>query len=200
LIVPLLVGLFWGAPVVAREIEHDTHRLLWTQGISRRRWALAKAGLLGGAVTAFAVVYGLGAAWWYEPLGRVDVRQSRFTQVFFDLQGVTPGGYPLFAVALGVFAGTVAPRVLPSMALTLAGFVGARVAVALLRPHYMAPVAGDQLIEGTTRGGRARRELGAGQGGAAGRRHVHHRGHCTLPGQRRGRAVRGRRRPRARRV
>jgi hypothetical protein len=29
---PLLIGLFWGAPLVARELEHGTHRLVWTQG------------------------------------------------------------------------------------------------------------------------------------------------------------------------
>src|SRR5262249_46703519 len=39
---PLLVGLFWGAPVVSREVEHGTHRLVWTQAVSRRRWATVK--------------------------------------------------------------------------------------------------------------------------------------------------------------
>jgi hypothetical protein len=87
-------------------------------------------------------------SWWYEPLGQVDVRQTRFTEVFFDMQGVTPVGYTLFAVALGVFAGTLLPKVLPAMALTLAGFVGARVVVAVLaRPNYMTPVAADQPIQ-----------------------------------------------------
>jgi hypothetical protein len=148
LIVPLLVGLFWGAPLVAREVEQGTHRMIWTQGISRRHWALVKCALLGGAVTVFALVYGLGMSWWYAPLGALDVRQTRFTEVFFDMQGVAPVGYTLFAVALGIFAGSLLPKVLPAMALTLAGFVGARVAVALLaRPHYMSPVAGDQPIQ-----------------------------------------------------
>jgi hypothetical protein len=148
LVVPLMVGLFWGAPVVAREVEQGTHRMIWTQGISRRHWALVKFGLLGAAVAVFAVIDGLGMSWWYEPLGRIDVRQSRFTEVFFDLQGVAPIGYTLFAVALGIFAGTVLTRALPAMALTLAGFVGARVAVALFaRPHYMSPTASDQLIQ-----------------------------------------------------
>ena len=149
LVVPLLVGLFWGAPVVAREVEQGTHRMIWTQGISRRRWAYTKAGLLGGGVTVLALVYGLGVAWWYQPLALIDSRQSRFTTVFFDMQGVAPVGYTLFAVALGVLAGTLVPKVLPAMALTLAGFAGARVAVALLaRPHYLEPVTGDQPVRG----------------------------------------------------
>ncbi|MCA2216404.1 transporter [Jidongwangia harbinensis] len=123
--------------------------MIWTQGISRRRWALVKCGLLGGAVTLFALVYGLGMSWWYQPLGLVDVRQTRFTEVFFDMQGLAPVGYTLFAVALGVFAGTALPKVLPAMAVTLAGFVGVRLAVALLgRPRYMAPEVADQPVEG----------------------------------------------------
>jgi hypothetical protein len=153
LVVPLLVGLFWGAPVIAREVEQGTHRMIWTQGISRRHWVLVKCGLLGGAVTVFALVYGLGMSWWYRPLGQVDVRQTRFTEVFFDMQGVAPVGYTLFAVALGVYAGTALPKVLPAMAVTLAGFVGVRAAVALLaRPHYMTPEVTDQLIPGGTGG------------------------------------------------
>ena len=39
LVVPLFVGLFWGAPLVAREIEQGTHRLVWTQRVARRRTA-----------------------------------------------------------------------------------------------------------------------------------------------------------------
>jgi hypothetical protein len=148
---PLLIGLFWGAPVVAREVEQGTHRMIWTQGISRRRWALSKIGLLGGAVAAFALVYGLGLAWWYAPLSTIDVRQSRFAEVFFDMQGVAPVGYTLFAVALGVLAGTVTPKVVPAMSITLAGFVGARAAVALTaRPHYATPLAADHPVQGAS--------------------------------------------------
>ncbi|HZM78342.1 MAG TPA: hypothetical protein VFC19_21670 [Candidatus Limnocylindrales bacterium] len=64
LVLPLLIGLFWGAPLVAREIEHGTHRFAWTQGISRRRWMLVKFGLVGSATLAASVAYGLGMSWW----------------------------------------------------------------------------------------------------------------------------------------
>ena len=42
--VPLLAGVFWGGPLIAREIEQDTHRLAWTQSISRGRWLAANSG------------------------------------------------------------------------------------------------------------------------------------------------------------
>jgi hypothetical protein len=141
LIVPLLFGLFWGAPLIAREIEQGTHRMIWTQGISRRHWALAKIGLLGGAVMVLAVVYGLGISWWYEPLGYVE---SRFGEIFFDVQGVAPVGYTLFAVALGIAAGTLVPKVVPAMAIVLPAFIAARIAVALYaRPGFLTPVTKD---------------------------------------------------------
>jgi hypothetical protein len=54
------------------------------------------------------------------------------------MQGIVPIAYTLFAVALGVFAGTFLNRVLPAMAVTLGGFLAIRVAIAgLARPRYM---------------------------------------------------------------
>ena len=69
-VLPLLVGLFWGAPLVAREVEHGTHRLVWTQGVSRRHWALVKFGLVGAVTLIVAAVYGLGLSWWMRRWAR----------------------------------------------------------------------------------------------------------------------------------
>ncbi|MFJ2082568.1 ABC transporter permease [Micromonospora chokoriensis] len=133
---PALVGLFWGAPLVAREVEQGTHRFVWTQGVGRTRWALVKFGLVGAAVVILAAVYGLGMSWWVEPLTQAAY-EGRLGMIVFDLQGIVPIGYTLFAVALGVFAGTIWKRMLPAMGITLAGFIGVRAAVELLaRPHY----------------------------------------------------------------
>jgi hypothetical protein len=64
----LLAGLFWGAPLIAREVEHGTHRLVWTQGVSRLRWALVKFGLVGAGVVVAAACYALLVTWWRAPL------------------------------------------------------------------------------------------------------------------------------------
>ncbi|WBB70002.1 transporter [Micromonospora sp. WMMD812] len=135
-VLPALVGLFWGAPLVAREVEHGTHRFAWTQGVSRRHWALVKFGLAGAVVLTLSVLYGLGMSWWVDPLTK-SAQEGRLGFIVFDLQGVVPVGYTLFAVALGIFAGTVGRRMLPAMAITLFGYIGVRAAVALLaRPRY----------------------------------------------------------------
>ncbi|GAB2880216.1 ABC transporter permease [Streptomyces mayteni] len=139
MVLPLLVGLFFGAPLVAREVEHGTHRLVWTQGISRRRWALTKLGLLTALTVPLAVAYAVGVTWWFAPVAANGT--GRLAYGFFDVQGVAPVGYTLFALALGAFAGTLTRRVLPAMAVTLGGFVVVRLGIEILvRPHYLAPV------------------------------------------------------------
>src|SRR6266540_1774918 len=136
---PLLVGMFFGGPLVAREVEHGTHRLVWTQGVSRLRWAIVKFGLVGASALAVATAYALLLSWWFMPLNHSV--SSRLSWLFFDVQGIVPVAYTLFAVALGTFAGTVWRRVLPAMAVTLVGFLGLRIAVAVLaRPRFRPTV------------------------------------------------------------
>jgi len=138
LFLPLLLGLFLGAPLVAREIQHGTHRLVWTQGVTRRHWALVKFGLVVGAVLVVMVTYALLVTWWITPLALANA--ARFEYLAFDLEAGVPVAYTLFAVALGIAAGTVWRKVLPAMAVTLVGFIGARLAVALARPHFVPPL------------------------------------------------------------
>jgi hypothetical protein len=137
LLLPLLVGLFWGAPLVSREVEHGTHRLVWTQGVSRTHWAAVKFGAVGGLAVVIGLVYGFWMSWWLEPLSSVG-EQSRFQRFLFDMSGLVPLGYTLFAVALGILVGTLWRKVLPAMAVTLAAFVVVRILMtALARPHYL---------------------------------------------------------------
>jgi hypothetical protein len=131
---PLLVGLFAGAPLVARELEQGTHRLVWMQGVTRRRWLLVKIGLVLAGAAVFAAALSALVYWWWTPYERVGT--SRFGELDFDLQGLVPVGYTTFAVALGVAAGALVPKVLPAMAVTVAGFIGARAAVMVARPHF----------------------------------------------------------------
>ena len=43
-VVPALIGVFWGAPLIAREFEAGTHRLVWNQSVTRTRWLALKIG------------------------------------------------------------------------------------------------------------------------------------------------------------
>jgi len=134
-VLPLLVGMFFGAPLVAREVEHGTHRLVWTQGTTRLRWAAVKLSLVGTVTLALAVAYAELVSWWLTPLTRAGA--SRFSSLTFDVVGVVPIGYTVFAVAAGIAAGTVWRRMVPAMAATLVAFLATRVAVAVARPHFL---------------------------------------------------------------
>jgi hypothetical protein len=134
--VPALIGLFWGAPLVARELETGTFRLAWTQ-VTRTRWIVAKLSLLGLVSMVVAGVLSLMVTWWASPLDRV--RMTPFTS--FEQRGLVPIGYAAFAFVLGVTAGAVTRRTLPSMAAVLGVFVAARLVVAhWVRPHLVAPL------------------------------------------------------------
>jgi hypothetical protein len=135
-VLPMLAGMFWGAPLVAREVEHGTHRLVWTQDVSRLRWAATKIGLVSVAVLVMTAIYAGMLNWWITPV--MQTSGQRFAYIFFDSHGIVVFGYALFALALGVFAGAVTGRMLPAMATSLVGFLGARLLVMLAaRPRYM---------------------------------------------------------------
>ena len=155
---PLLIGMFFGAPLIAREVEHGTHRLIWTQGITRRHWALVKIALVSLSALAVAAGYTALVRWWSAPLALADRNQGPFSVPMFDIRGVTPIGYTVFAVALGVAAGTVWRKTLAAMAATLVGYIALRIAVGALRPRLLpaqqrqAPVGGTVVPGGSTRG------------------------------------------------
>jgi hypothetical protein len=163
--VPALLGLFWGAPLLARELEAGTHNLAWTQGVTRRSWlsrnvlwALAAAAVWGAAMAALVT-------WWRGSQNAVGVpvRLATFT---FDIQGIAPAAYSVFAVALGIAAGSILKRVLPAMAVTVTAFAGLRFLIAeYARPHYLtaitrslppyrgwAPPAGSWILSNATLG------------------------------------------------
>jgi ABC-2 family transporter len=135
--VPALLGLFWGAPLLARELEAGTYRLAWTQSISRSRWLLTKLGLGALATVVVAGALTLTITWWYRAIDHINLNQYNL----FDRRDVVPIGYAFFAFAAGALLGAVIRRVVPAMAATLALFVFARVAIQTwVRPHLLAPL------------------------------------------------------------
>jgi ABC-type transport system involved in multi-copper enzyme maturation permease subunit len=139
LAVPAVLGMFIGAPLVAREIETGTGQFAWTQAITRRRWLAAKVGWLLLAALAWGGAVGTLVTWWSGPKNAAYL--SAFNPGTFDVQGIMPAAYSLFAMALGIAAGTVIRRVLPALGVTLFGYFGVRLIImGWIRQHYMAPV------------------------------------------------------------
>ncbi|MFE3448620.1 ABC transporter permease [Nonomuraea sp. NPDC059194] len=142
LILPALAGLFWGAPLITRELEADTHLLVWNQSITRTRWLAVKVGLTGLVAAAAAGISGLAVTWWSGPLDQsAPEGLALMDPLVFGARGIAPLGYAAFAFVLGVTVGMLVRRTLPAMALTLAVFVAIQIAMPLLvRPHLIPPV------------------------------------------------------------
>jgi hypothetical protein len=136
-VVPGIIGVFWGAPLAARELETGTYKLTWMQSVTRRRWLAIKLGLIGMSSIAVAGLLSLMVTWWSSPLDRVNADPFSL----FDERGIVPLGYAAFAFALGVTAGLLLRRTVPAMIATLVVFAGIRLAVTnWVRPHLFAPL------------------------------------------------------------
>jgi hypothetical protein len=136
-VVPGLLGVFWGAPLVAGELESGSFRLAWTQDVSRVRWLGLRLGLSGLAAMAVAGLVSWLVTWWAGPLDQAALNQFGS----FDSRDLVPVGYAAFAFALGVLAGALLRATVPAMAVTLAGFTAVRVMFRLLaRPRLIPAV------------------------------------------------------------
>ena len=139
LAVPAILGMFLGAPAVAREAETGTAHFAWTQAVTRRHWLTVKTVWLLLAAVAWGGVVGALVTWWSGP--RNTVAASQFNPGTFDVQGIMPAAYSLFAMALGIAAGTLIRRVLPALGVTLGVFFAVRLVImGWVRQHYMTPV------------------------------------------------------------
>jgi hypothetical protein len=136
LFLPGIVGVFWGAPLVAREMESGTYRLAWTQSVTRRRWLATRLAVAGSVVVVLTGLSSLAVTWWARPLDLANADQF-WT---FDQRDLVPIGYAAFGFALGVTLGLFIRRAVPAMAATFASFIAVRFAFETwVRPH-LAPV------------------------------------------------------------
>ena len=121
--VPALIGIFWGAPLIARELETGTYRLAWNQSITRTRWLATKLGIIGAATVATTGLLSLAVTTWAN---RIDVAAGdRIMPELFGARGIVPIGCAIFAFMLGVTFGMLIRRTIPAMVATLAIY-GAR--------------------------------------------------------------------------
>jgi hypothetical protein len=136
---PALIGIFWGAPLITRELEEKTHRLVWNQSVTRTRWLATKLAFIALVALAVTGVLSLLLTW---SASRYDqVLGDRFGALTFGARNLVPLGYAVFALVLGTVAGLLLRRTLPAMALTLVLVAAAQILVsAELRAHLMPPV------------------------------------------------------------
>jgi hypothetical protein len=145
-LLPAVIGIFWGVPMITRELESGTHSLIWNQTITRKRWLTTK---LGYGVLVAAVAAGLlslAVTWWASPIDALAAKQtdrgmmSRIEPVVFGARGIVPIGYAAFALVLGVTIGMLLRRTVAAMAVTLAALAAVLLLVPLfVRPYLLPP-------------------------------------------------------------
>jgi hypothetical protein len=137
-LVPFVLALFWGVPLVTRDFEEGTHRMVWTQSVTRLRWLGVRAGWAALGAVAVTGILGLLINWWYRPVNAVQL--DRLGSAVFDAQGLVPVTYAICALALGLAAGVLLRRTVPAMAATVFVFGLTRYVVdSFLRPNLLAP-------------------------------------------------------------
>jgi ABC-type transport system involved in multi-copper enzyme maturation permease subunit len=135
-VLPGLAGAFIGAPLVAAEIENGTHRLAWTQGVTRARWLFSKLTLLFVPLLGAAAVVGIMEVYLINAMGSQPNHWN-----WFDQQAPVVVGATLLAMALGLASGALIGRSIQAMAATLIGYVGVRFCLGVfVRANYMSPV------------------------------------------------------------
>jgi hypothetical protein len=145
---PAMIGMFWGAPLITRELEARTLRLAWSQSVTRTRWLTVKLVLIGAVAMAAAGILSTAITWWAGPIDRADALPGhgqalpgRFDPIAFGARDVAPVGWAALAFVIGVTAGVLVRRTLPAMAATLVAVAALQLLTpTLVRPHLL-PVA-----------------------------------------------------------
>jgi hypothetical protein len=136
LLIPLLAGVFIGAPLLAGEFERGTFRFAWTQQLGARRWVTLKLALLGAVTAVLTGLLGLLYTWSYQPWVQAG-QASGWLGADFNVTGLTLACWTLLGLAAGVLAGMVFRRTVTAMAVTAAVLVALGIAAVQWGPRVM---------------------------------------------------------------
>jgi len=137
---PLLIGVFIGVPLLAREHEQRTLLLAWSQDVSPARWVWTKLALLGGFVAALTAAASAESDHLAHVRSVVD-HENLFGDTLFLVTGMLPVAVGLCWFAVGVALGAAIRRALPAMFGVIVGFVGVTVGVRLRYPNLLTPLS-----------------------------------------------------------
>ncbi|WP_024793258.1 ABC transporter permease [Tomitella biformata] len=187
-VLPLLLGVFVGVTVFARDIARGTHVLGLSQSVSRGRWFWSKLLVVFVPVVVAATALGAALQW-----SRGFTFWARNGSVLdfptFQSSALLLGATTAFALALGAAIALLLRRSLASMALTVV--VAGAVLVSLgafARPHYATPDIDAQSLDngmpyysfGTTSDNQRIWTVSSGYVDAAGRGITIDRGSCQI--------------------
>lgn len=112
-VLPFAAGVLLGVSLVAREVEQRTASIAWSLAPSRRRWFLARFGLLAAILAGLLAVPAIGAS--LLESARTPWLESAVSFNDYALRGPLVVSRGLVAFGAAVLAGAVLGRVLPAV-------------------------------------------------------------------------------------
>jgi hypothetical protein len=138
LILPGLIGVLVGGPLIARELEYGTWRLAWSQTVPRARWLTVKLALVTGGLVVLGAAMTAVITWYRAPMDQIT---GRFLPNIYDFEGLVFTAYILCAFGFAVLAGLLLRRSIPAMVAAFIPWLAIRLVVEfLLRPRFQAPL------------------------------------------------------------
>lgn len=131
-VIPILLGVFLGAPLLAGDLENGTAKLVAAQSASRARWLATKLGLTALVVVVSTAALSAAFGWWWNPVKGENTVLEWSSGSAFDITGPVPVALTLFTVVGGVAIGVVLRRTLMAMVVTF----GFAVAVQLVWGYF----------------------------------------------------------------
>ncbi|MEU6084778.1 transporter [Streptomyces sp. NPDC047108] len=119
MVLPVLIGMLWGAPLIGRDRELGTHRLVLTQGVSRTRWFATRMTLAAACAVVVSGVPALLFDWWWEPVADRSYGLYWYETVALEGSGPRAVAAAVFGLAVGTLAGLLVRRVVLAMGLTV---------------------------------------------------------------------------------
>lgn len=143
-LIPILLGVFLGAPLFAGDLENGTAKLVVTQSVNRTRWLTTKLALTALVVMVSTVALSAAFGWWWN-LYKSEVTATEWiSESTFNNTGPVPVALALFSVLGGAAIGVVLRRTLMAMVVTL----GFTVVVQLVWSHFLLSLG--NVVTGTT--------------------------------------------------
>jgi len=133
-VLPFVLGLVGGVPIVARELEARTAQTAWTLSASRVRWLAHQVAPIAIVLGAVMFLAALAA----EPVADASVAWGRSASSLIGLHGPLAVARAFAAFGLGLMLGALLGRSLPALILGIAISVALLFAVGMLRDAWTA--------------------------------------------------------------
>jgi hypothetical protein len=134
-LLPVVLGVLVGGPLLAREFEQGTYRLAWTQSVTRGRWLAARLAVAGGILVAVAAVAAGLLTWWW---GRFD-QLAISSRAALERGGLVPVATAVLAFAVATAAGALTRRVVAALATGLVAVLVVAISLNLAAQSWSAP-------------------------------------------------------------